>query len=166
MQDRDLKWVFFLCFCCIWLYFYMIYFGVRLFYIFKEKIKSFNDFVSATAIKVWKNSVERREARRLTPPADWRCFPSEEGNKYGPKTEGLSQRSQCQADFTVDVPPWRERRGVPACEYTLHQQGSLCVCQTSRLAADGKSSSKREKRVNQDAAWMKVSLERKLHWWE
>lgn len=42
-----------------------------------------------------------------TLPADWCYFSSEEGEqggKYGPETQGLSQSSPCQADFTLDVP--------------------------------------------------------------
>lgn len=54
----------------------------------------------------------------------WCYFPSEEqGGKYGPKTQGLSQSSQCQADFTHDVPQRGERCEIAACKYTHQPTG-------------------------------------------
>lgn len=85
--------------------------------------------------------------------------------KYGPKTQGLLQSRQCQADFTPDVPQSRERCEITACENIHHQQGSLCVKVKGKKTEDSWVE-KRGEKGNQDAAWMRKSLQGKWHWWE
>lgn len=71
---------------------------------------SFNDIVSIYERKDKISTVDRYELRQTNPTCRLVLLLKRAGGRYGPKTEGLSQCSQCQTDFTVEVP--REEKNV------------------------------------------------------